>query len=455
MGRSLDLRFPALALASGLAMLSARSGFAQIPPPPNQGLVVRDGTLGSLPAGVVSRGPDDLGTADYLIRADLGEQRGGNLFHSFEKFSIGHGERATFTSDGAPDPGAIDNVISRVTGPDPSQIDGTLHSTIPGADVWLLNPSGIMFGEGAKLDVPASFHASTGDYVSFKGGLERFYADGRPSSVLSTAPPEAFGFLGEQAAQPISVTGTTLNVPDGKSFELTGGDVTLTGATLDAPAGAVSIRGGPIAVEEGSKVLAENSDDQPAGAISVAASESVLVDDSLLSVSTHAAGDAGTIHVESPSVTFQNGPQAPLHPVHTYPDHGEYGLPPFETEVGASAETFGSGVGGTIQIDADALTLEKNVMVSAGAGIGTKGDAGKIRIHGAKWKLSAGSAIAAGTYGTGNAGTVSIALSDTLRLDGTSTNEIPPYVFTAADGLEGSARAPGRIEIEAGAIELV
>src|SRR5499426_4874433 len=176
------------------AALAASPVSAQTPPSQNQGLVVRDGTLGSAAKGVVPPGPDDLGTASYLIRADLGEQRGGNLFHSFSKFSIGQGERATFTADGARDPGAIDNVISRVTGPDPSQIDGTLHSTIPGADVWLLNPSGVVFGEGAKLDVPASFHASTGDYLGFgQGDLVRFYADPSRPSVLSTARPEAFG----------------------------------------------------------------------------------------------------------------------------------------------------------------------------------------------------------------------------------------------------------------------
>jgi hypothetical protein len=144
-----------------------------------------------------------------------------------------------------------------------------------------------VFGEGAQLEVPGSFHASTGDYLGFgEGGLERFYSDGRPS-VLSTAPPAAFGFLGASGAKPISVTGATLaTVRAGDGLELFGGDVMLTRATLDAPGGAISIRGGQIVVEEGSKVLAENADEDPAGTITVAASESLLVDDSLLSVNT-------------------------------------------------------------------------------------------------------------------------------------------------------------------------
>src|SRR5215813_504728 len=101
---ALTLLFPL-----GVTALAGFPASAQIQVP-GQG-VVRDGSLGSTPAGIVPPGPDDLGTATYLIRADLGEQRGGNLFHSFTRFSIGSGERATFTADGAPSP--IDNVISR------------------------------------------------------------------------------------------------------------------------------------------------------------------------------------------------------------------------------------------------------------------------------------------------------------------------------------------------------
>lgn len=62
-----------------VAALAAAPATAQ-----NQGLVERDGTLGSEPPGVVPPGLDDFGQpADYLIRADLGAQHGGNLFHSF------------------------------------------------------------------------------------------------------------------------------------------------------------------------------------------------------------------------------------------------------------------------------------------------------------------------------------------------------------------------------------
>src|SRR5215475_3608031 len=193
-----------LLLPLGVTGFAASPASAQMPSP-SQG-VVRDGTLGSAAKGVVAPGADDLGTATYLIRADLGEQHGGNLFHSFERFSIGSGERATFTDQGAPNPGASDNVISRVTGGELSQIDGTLHSTIPGADVWLLNPSGVVFGAGAKVDVPGSFHAGTGDYVALADGA-RFTANPTKQGVLTTAPPAAFGFLDGRVAASLAVEG--------------------------------------------------------------------------------------------------------------------------------------------------------------------------------------------------------------------------------------------------------
>jgi filamentous hemagglutinin family protein len=89
--------------------------------------VVLDGTLGR--AGALD-GPE------FQIRAEHGRQAGPNLFHSFRTFNLANGERATFSG-----PGAIRNVVGRVTGGSASSIDGTLASTIPGADLWLLNPS--------------------------------------------------------------------------------------------------------------------------------------------------------------------------------------------------------------------------------------------------------------------------------------------------------------------------
>src|SRR6266404_7894895 len=118
-----------------------------------QGPIATDGSLGGV-AVEVGPGTDSLGhAANYLIGADLGAVRGDNLFHSFARFGIPTNETATFEG-----PSNVKNVIARVTGGAASNIDGTLRSAMPLADVWLLNPSGIVFGPGATLEVPGSFH---------------------------------------------------------------------------------------------------------------------------------------------------------------------------------------------------------------------------------------------------------------------------------------------------------
>ncbi len=146
--------------------------------------VTLDGTLGRA-------GP--LPGPNYAITADLGQQRGGNLFHSFGLFSINRGESATFSG-----PNSVNNIISRVTGGQVSTIDGALRSTIPGASLYLLNPAGVLFGENAQMDVPGSVHVSTAQELRLKDGAA-FSAAHPETSTFSMAPPEAFGFLGPNA----------------------------------------------------------------------------------------------------------------------------------------------------------------------------------------------------------------------------------------------------------------
>ena len=163
---------------------------------------------------------------------------GSNQFQSFDRFSVGTGDIASFNG-----PAGIQNVISRVTGGVGSEIDGTVRSTIPGANLFLMNPAGILFGPNASLDVQGSFHATTADYIKL-GTDGVFYADAAQPPGLSVAPPSAFGFLTSNPA-PVDVqsgvfdfgTGTFANilqVPDGQTLSFVGGPVTV-GAPPGAP----------------------------------------------------------------------------------------------------------------------------------------------------------------------------------------------------------------------------
>jgi filamentous hemagglutinin family protein len=176
---------------------------------PVQAQIVTDGTVG--PKVSLSGG-------EIKIGADLGTRRGDNLFHSFEKFGIATGQTATFTG-----PGTIKNVISRVTGGEVSSIDGKLASKVGQADLYFLNPAGIMFGPNATLDVPGSFHVSTAHELRFADGA-RFSALDKTGSGLTVAPPEAFGFLDRSTGR-IAVDQSQLGLQPGKTLSLIGGDL--------------------------------------------------------------------------------------------------------------------------------------------------------------------------------------------------------------------------------------
>jgi filamentous hemagglutinin family protein len=179
--------------------------------------VVLDGTLGQ--QGIL-QGVDVKQRIVFPITEDLGQQFGNNLFHSFERFNLNFNEIAHFSGSNT-----IENVISRVTGGEASYINGGIQSTMLKADMYFLNPAGIIFGATARLNVQGSFYASTADYLRL-GENGRFNATHPEQSLLKVAPPTAFGFLTESPAT-ISKQGGFLFVPPEKTLSFIGGDLTL------------------------------------------------------------------------------------------------------------------------------------------------------------------------------------------------------------------------------------
>ena len=199
--------------------------------PASHAQMTLDGSLG--PRGALP-GPH------YVIPAEVGQLRGGNLFHSFGQFNIQRSESATFTG-----PASVDNIFSRVTGGNPSVINGLLQTNIPGANLYLLNPSGVLFGPKAQLNVSGSFHVSTANVIRFSDGAT-FSANLADKSTLTVSPPVAFGFLDSHPAG-IVIQGSQLSVQQGKTFSVTGGDITMTASpeamsqspALGAPSGRI------------------------------------------------------------------------------------------------------------------------------------------------------------------------------------------------------------------------
>src|SRR5262245_25021708 len=115
--------------------------------------VVLDGKFGT-------SGP--LTGPNYNVTAAMGATRGNHRFHSFTQFDLKAGDIAAFSG---PANANIQNILSRVTGGKASSIDGTIRSDIAGANFFFINPSGVMFGPKAAVNVSGSFAASTADYL--------------------------------------------------------------------------------------------------------------------------------------------------------------------------------------------------------------------------------------------------------------------------------------------------
>ena len=365
-----------------------------------------------------------------------GTQRGGNLFHSFGHFNVLTGHSATFS--GAAD---VTNIIGRVTGGSASTIDGMLRSTIAGANLFLINPSGVLFGPNASLDISGSFHASSADYLKL-GTTGRFDAANPGASVLATAPPSAFGFMGPAPAA-LSVQGSSLAVPAGKTLSLVGGRIRLANAALSAPAGrlnlasaagageitpgpagiaatsaplgtitatnstlhadstpgqpagSIYIRGGKLAMSN-TATYSDNSDSSSGGNIDIRISGEMSLDDSFISTWSLGFGDGGDINVRAGRLALVNG--------------GELFTDAFSTGRGGSLSVTATG---SIAISG---RNAGNFLSGLLALNESSGGSGSISLSAPVITMSDGGIVTAETHGTGAAGDVNVA-AGRLALD--------------------------------------
>ncbi|HBL61029.1 MAG TPA: hypothetical protein DDZ80_22135, partial [Cyanobacteria bacterium UBA8803] len=177
--------------------------------------IVPDVTLGSEGSQV---------TPNVNIRGQLGDRvdggavRGSSLFHSFSEFNVNDGQRVYFA-----EPAGIDNIFSRVTGSNISNILGTL-GVDGAANLFLLNPKGILFGPNALVDIQGSFVATTGDRFVFPGGMEFGATNPQAPPLLTMSVPVGVQY----GAQPGTITNRG-NLTVGQDLTLAGGNLDLQG----------------------------------------------------------------------------------------------------------------------------------------------------------------------------------------------------------------------------------
>ena len=177
-----------------------------------------------------------------------GETRGSNLFHSFQDFSVGAGNEAFFNNADN-----ISDIFSRVTGGNISNIDGLIRANGT-ANLFLINPAGIVFGEGARLDIGGSFLGTTSSSILFEDG-EFSAVDNLNQPILTINAPIGLNFRDEPGDIVNNSVASAdfdsepsfddnlfgIRVPDGKTFALAGGNITLDGGRIVAVGGKIEL----------------------------------------------------------------------------------------------------------------------------------------------------------------------------------------------------------------------
>ncbi|BAZ50057.1 hypothetical protein NIES4103_26710 [Nostoc sp. NIES-4103] len=410
--------------------------FAQITPDttlPNNSSVTRDGNTFNINGGT---------------------QAGSNLFHSFGEFSVPTNGTAFFNN--AAD---IQNIISRVTGSSGSNIDGIIRS-LGTANLFLINPNGIIFGQGARLDIGGSFVATTADAIGF--GDRGFFSALNPesSSSLLSVNPTALLFNQIKTAS-IQNNSIGLGVPDGKSLLLVGGDINMNGGGLFVFGGRVELGGlagiGTVGLNRDSNNLSlsfpdsvERSDvalsngafiyvlADDSGSIAVNARNLEMTTGSLLYMGIDAGlgfenSKAGNIEVHATgTINLNNGGLITNQVVaEANGQGGDVNLSANRLQVESGAQvgvgTFGSGKGGNLTVDAQDIQIIGRSADGYASGLfasaetNSTGDAGNLTINTNTLLVKDGARVSAATYGSGKAGNLTVNAQD-IQIIGVSAD---------------------------------
>ena len=175
--------------------------------------IIPDTTLGNKSSHVIN------GNSNGIDLIEGGVQSGSNLYHSFREFNVNNGQKVYFAN-----PTGVENIFSRVTGSNPSNILGTLGVN-GAANLFLLNPKGIIFGPNAQLDIQGSFLATTANSFVFPDGSEFSATNPQAPQLLTMSVPVGVQF-GSQPAASITSEGKLVA---GKDLTLNAGNLDLQG----------------------------------------------------------------------------------------------------------------------------------------------------------------------------------------------------------------------------------
>lgn len=375
-----------------------------------------------------------------------GTAAGRNLFHSFREFSVPTGGTAFFNNIDS-----IQNIFTRVTGGSISNIDGILQAN-GNANLFLLNPNGIIFGPNASLNIGGSFLGTTADRINFADGTSFSATNPQTTPLLTISIPTSLQFgqnPGQIVDRSVAVSAfedsgegnqipVGLEVSPGQTLALVGGDVIIPGGILTASGGRIELGSvganslvsltfndsgfalgyagvqnfQDIELSQGATVNASDIDasGEGGGTIQVQGRRVVLTEDSGILSQTFGSQDGGTVSIQAAQLIAGGG---------GYVD----------------TTTYGAGRGGNLSVTAtDSIELSgTNADGSLPSGLfaqvdvqdettPTTGNAGDLTIATGRLILRDGAQIGSNTFSEGSGGRLTVTASESVEVIGRSAD---------------------------------
>ncbi len=421
-----------------------------------------------------------------IIQITEGTAVGNNLFHSFEEFSVLNGQTALFDNGLT-----IENIFSRVTGGSTSNIEGLIQAN-GAANLFLINPNGIIFGENASLNIGGSFIGSTANSIQFSDGsfysavnpeapplltinipVGLQYGD-NPGNIVAEGTGNNTGFADPDAADFSLIKDfrpSGLQVEDGNTLALIGGNVALVGGNLTAAEGHIelgSVREGLVKLDNNGGIWQFDYQEvagfqdidlvnaasvevsgNSSGTVNVQGQNISLTNASAILANISGDGTPGSITlngVESVNITgvSQNEiPMVSLVSTDTTTDSTGAGAD-LNIETGyllvaggaqVNSGVFGSGKGGNLTVKAGRVELISGSGVAGSSGLfapivpGATGDGGDINVEVDSLLVAGGAQAFTLSFSNGQGGDFNIKAKE-IELNSTSPNGTPSGLFT-------------------------
>jgi filamentous hemagglutinin family protein len=340
-----------------------------------------------------------------------GTEAGRNLFHSLREFSVPTDSTAFFNNANT-----TQNIFTRITGGSISNIDGLIQAN-GNANLFLLNPNGIIFGPNASLNIGGSFLATTANSINFADGTSFSAINPQTTPLLTISIPTSLQFAGTPGDISVRGPGHNLSLNDiegvdrvdrpaglavtpSNTLAIAGGNVTLDGGNLTAGGGRIelwSVRNGQLTLDTSGQLRLGNT--QPAEYGDIQLTNAASADAS--------GPGGGTIQVQGRNVTLTGGSA-----ILTITEG---------TQPGGSLT-----VGASESVELSGTTAEDRPLFRSGLRADTYGDGngGNLTIDAGRLAVREGASAQTGTFAAGNAGNLTIRAREAVELSAPETESV-------------------------------